>query len=101
MRRTSSIRCCIWAFVGFAFMSGHQVGNPVGVPVVQAGVVDEGELLPTAAVAAQVGAAFDGQPRPGPESQRNNLGVGMATGGPLLAGAELLQGLGPQLALVR
>src|SRR5262249_43333926 len=98
IRRTSSTRACTVAFV--AFMSGHQVENPGLVPVVQPGVVDQGKLLPAAALAAEVGRALDRQPRPGGERQRDHLGVAVAAGGPLPPAAELPQRLPPQPALV-
>ena len=53
--------------------------NPAGVPVVQAGVVDEGELLPPAAVARQVGRALDGQAGAAGEGERDHFRVAVHT----------------------
>src|SRR5205085_1054411 len=98
--RISSVRASTWALVGLAFMLLHQRFNPGRMPVAQGGIVDEAELLAAAAVAAQVGAALDGQPVPGRERQGDHLGVGVAAGSPLLPGAELGERLVPQGAVV-
>jgi hypothetical protein len=81
-------------------MSRDQLVDPGGVPVVQAGVVDEGELLAAAAVAAQVGRPLDAERGARRERQGCYLGVAVAAGGPLLPVADLRQRLGPQLAVV-
>src|SRR5215208_3199663 len=81
MASSSSTRARIWTRV--AFMLAHQCFNPRGVPVVQAGVVAQGELLAGAAAAAQVGAALDGVALARRERQADHLGVAGAAGGPL------------------
>src|SRR5262249_49088985 len=105
MRKTSSTRCCTVALDAFAigppFVPVEEVGDPPRVPVVKAGVVDEGELFPAAAVAAEVGRPLDGQPGAGPEGPRSALGVGVAAGRALAPLAELLDGSGPEGAVVR
>src|SRR5262245_27993414 len=94
--RTSSTRLATVAFVALAalalaraacvvllaFMAAHQVIDPRGVPVVQPGVVDQAELLPVP-VAAEVGGAFESQPRSVLESQGHDLAVVAARGDPL------------------
>src|SRR5262245_56161277 len=63
MRRMSSARRAARALSAFAIgvvlahVCGHQLVDPGRVPVVQAGVVDQGELLPAGAVAAKVSGA--------------------------------------------
>src|SRR5438046_2303939 len=97
MRSTSSTR---WATKSasalltpvrffFAFMLRHGLQNPTRVPVAQARVVDQCELLPSRSVTAQIGGAFDRQPGARGERQADNLGVRMAARRPLLALSEL------------
>src|SRR5262245_65089758 len=102
MRTTSSTRKSAVVLLAFGFffpfMLRHRRFDPAGVPVVQAGVVDEGELLAGAAVAAQVGAPLDREALARRQRQGDDLRVRVAARRPLLAGAELVERLGPHLA---
>ena len=59
------------------------------MPVVQAGVVDEGELLASTSVSAKVTAALDAQFGPVRKREGHHFGVGMDADGALLALPEL------------
>jgi hypothetical protein len=76
-------------------MTVHQVGYPGGVPVAQGRVVDEGELLLAAAVAAEVGRSLDAQPCAVGEGQRAYFRMTVSTGGLLFPAAELVNSLPP------
>src|SRR5262245_32116530 len=101
VRRKRTVALLAFGFLGFCFaialVPRDSLQDPTGVPVTQGRVVDQAELFPPAAVAAQVGAALDGQPGARCERQGSNLGVAVAAGRPLLSLAELGERLGPQL----
>src|SRR5262245_32566564 len=100
MRRISSVRSCIWAFVGLPFMAAHQFGNPGAMPIVQPRIVDERELLSSPPVAKEVGTPFTRHITAGGEGQVNRPGVTLAAGGPRAPLAECRQRLLPQCPLV-
>src|SRR5262249_31076881 len=98
---TRNSDCALLAFgFFFSFMAAHRFQNPAGMPLRQAGIVDEAELLPAATISAEIRTPFYRKKLAGREGQGDNFRVRMAARRALLALAELSERFLPQISVV-